>query len=162
MSPLTNQTSKILFVSGPNTTDYQNHKCDIVPPDKTENKNDDKKSDVSDVNDGQESATIDNCATLFGDPKVPGSPAYYISFAFRLMKYIGIVLLLALSIIDFVKAVTSQDNDQLKKATGTTLKRLIACIVIFLLPVLIDLIMVYTNEEALSKCKTVDIVENNN
>ena len=45
---------------------------------------------------------------------------------------------LALSMMDFVKAVASQDKDALAKATKTTGKRIIYAMVLFFIPDLIN------------------------
>ena len=45
-----------------------------------------------------------------------------------------------LGVLDFTKAVASDDQDALKKAWGHFIKRLIAVIILFLLPLLMELI----------------------
>ncbi len=93
-----------------------------------------------------------NCKSMFGDPDDKGTPAYYLSFAFKLIKYIAILVLIIFSILDFVKAVTAQDNDALKKAVSNTLLRLVLCAVIFVLPILIKLLLTIMNDKAMEIC----------
>lgn len=50
------------------------------------------------------------------------------------------VLVMILGSVDFGKAVMSQDNDFMKKATSSFIKRMIAAVVLFFLPLLIKLI----------------------
>ena len=57
---------------------------------------------------------------------------------FDIFKFIAPLLCLALSMMDFVKAVASQDKDALAKATKTTGKRIIYAIVLFFIPDLIN------------------------
>jgi len=78
------------------------------------------------------------CDSYLGDPKENGSPAYYLQFVFNLMKYVAIILLLVLTIVDYAKAVASSNQDAIKKATTNTIKRIIIAAVIFILPMLIE------------------------
>jgi len=96
-----------------------------------------------------------DCESLFGDPYQGGknaSPAYYMSFAFKIIRYAAIIILIVFSISDFVSAVASQDDDELKKAMNKTIKRLVLCVLIFLLPMLIQFILEYLNDISLEKC----------
>ena len=93
-----------------------------------------------------------NCETLLGDPDVEGTPAYYLVFVFSVIKYVAIVILIVLSIIDFVGAVASHDNDILKKVVRKTLIRAILCVVIFLLPTIIEFILKYFADNAAGLC----------
>lgn len=78
-----------------------------------------------------------DCGGLFGNGD-SDTPLYYIRLAFKLVRYVAIILALVLSIIDFAKAVFSQDKDLLQKAGISAAKRLIFAVVIFFLPVLIN------------------------
>ena len=51
------------------------------------------------------------------------------------------VLVIILGILDFVKALAAQDDDAMKKAQGKFVKRLIAAVVLFLLPLIIDYVL---------------------
>ena len=103
-------------------------------------------------------STITDCESLLGSPSTkpsgstPGSPAYYMMFVFNIIKYIAIILLVTLSIVDFVKAVAAKDDDSIKKASNTTIKRLILCIAIFLLPTLIEVLLEYVHTSAIDTC----------
>lgn len=95
-----------------------------------------------------------NCRSFLGDPDDPNhqSPAYYLTFVFKIMRYAAIILLIVLSMMDFLGAVSSQDNDEMKKATSKAIKRLIMCVVIFLLPSLLQFILKYINDRAVDLC----------
>ncbi len=56
------------------------------------------------------------CAGYLGETDNPNTPAYYLSFAFKLIKYAAIVMLFAFTVLEFVKAVPSGDNDAVKKS----------------------------------------------
>ncbi len=81
-----------------------------------------------------------SCDSVLGKIDDKTAPAYYLNFAFKLIKYIGIAMLLVLSIADFAKAIVNE-KDTLKKAASRTIKRLIACILLFFLPIIITFIL---------------------
>ena len=85
--------------------------------------------------------TANDCDSILGNPKTSGTPAYYLQFAFNVMKYIAIVLLFVLTIVDFTKAIASNNQDEIKKCTQKALKRLIITVIIFLLPIIIRFIL---------------------
>lgn len=82
-----------------------------------------------------------DCETLFGNENDEKAPAYWIQLALSIIKYIGIVLLVVYSVVDFVKAITEQDNDALKKASNRTIKRLIYVILLFFVPIIVSFVM---------------------
>ena len=71
----------------------------------------------------------------------PGSPAYYLTFAFKIMRYAGILILLVMSAMDFVGAIAAQDNDAVKKAVSKLLIRAVLCVILFLLPLLVEFLL---------------------
>lgn len=81
------------------------------------------------------------CEGFLGDPIFEGSPAYYLALVMKIIKYLGVVLCLVFAVIDFLKAITSQDQELLKKAIKTSVQRLIYAIIIFFLPILINFIL---------------------
>ena len=54
--------------------------------------------------------------------------------------------------MDFVGAVAASDDDALKKAFNHLMIRLVLCVVIFLLPVLIEFILQIINNHAIDLC----------
>lgn len=60
---------------------------------------------------------------------------------FNFLKIIVPLLIIGLSTYDFIKAVTAKDDKGLKKAFQTLLKRIACAIVLFFLPVLINLLL---------------------
>lgn len=62
------------------------------------------------------------------------------------------ILLLILGSIDFLKAVTANDEKAMKKATDTFIKRLLICVVILILPLLINMIISFTTFKNLYAC----------
>ena len=82
-----------------------------------------------------------SCDSILGSTENPNEPAYYLNFAFNILKYAAIVVLFVFSILDFAKATTSDKDDALKRALQSTVKRIIICIIIFFLPTLINFVL---------------------
>lgn len=57
------------------------------------------------------------------------------------LKYIAPVLVIILSILDFIKALASQKDDDMKKAQEKFVKRLIVAVILFLLPLIINFML---------------------
>ncbi len=89
---------------------------------------------------------------LLGYPDDPGSPAYYLVKVFHVIKYVALVLLVVLSVMDFTGAIASHDADVIKKVTNKLIMRFIICVIIFLLPYLIELFLKYLVERNTSLC----------
>lgn len=97
----------------------------------------DTNDDTPDVIDPGFEFDVNDCESYLGDPDTDGTPAHYLKFAFNLIKYLAIVLLLVLTIIEFAKAITSSNQDAMKKAIQTSIKRLLIAVIIFFTPILI-------------------------
>lgn len=59
----------------------------------------------------------------------------------RIVRYAVPALLVILSILDFIKAIASESEDEMKKATGKFTKRLVAAVLLFLIPFILDFIL---------------------
>lgn len=83
------------------------------------------------------------CEALLGDPNDPDKEdlAYWIQWCLDILKYAAIIALLGLSTIDFVQALVKDDKDALKKALTKTLKRFVFAVLIFFLPIIVEVIM---------------------
>ena len=82
-----------------------------------------------------------NCNELFGSKNDPESLRYLINEILMYIRIIGPLLLLVLGVLDFAKAIIASKEDQMKKAQATFIKRVIAAIGIFFVPLLVDIIM---------------------
>lgn len=74
-----------------------------------------------------------------------------VGYVLLVFKIVIPLLLIVFGMIDLGKAVIASKEDEIKKATGSLVRRAIAAIVIFLLPTLISFIMTAIggfNEEA--------------
>lgn len=81
------------------------------------------------------------CDSYLGNPDIPGEPAYYLQFAFNIIKYAAIILLIVLTIVEFLKVVASSNQDAIKKMLPITIKRIILVFIIFMLPLLIKFLL---------------------
>ena len=81
-----------------------------------------------------------NCSSIFGDPKNPSDTAYYMQQAFNIMKFLGIIFAVVMTIKDLITAVSEQKSDMYAKLPGKTVKRLIYAALIFMLPSIIELL----------------------
>ena len=89
-----------------------------------------------------ETQPTDNGDPLYRcDEIVPLEIRNWIKDALNLVKYIALVLVIVLGITDFIKAAASGEADQMKKSGQSFLKRIIAVVILFLLPVLVELIL---------------------
>lgn len=57
------------------------------------------------------------------------------------LRYIVPVLLILLSVLDFIKAIASDSDDEVKKVTSKFAKRLIVAVLIFLVPLLLQFLL---------------------
>ncbi len=77
---------------------------------------------------------------------------YYIKIAMNIIFIAAPILLLILGTIDFLKVVTSGDEKGMRKATDDFIKRIIICVVILLLPLLINFVMSMLNVKSYKEC----------
>ncbi len=95
----------------------------------------------------------EGCKGLFGDVTDAGkrgdngkwekapSLAYMIHTALNVARIIVPILIIVLGSLDLAKATTAGKEDEMRKAQTTFVKRIIAGVAVFFVPVLIDLIM---------------------
>ncbi len=72
--------------------------------------------------------------------------------AAHIILVIAPIILLVMGTIDFLGAVTAGDEKAMKKATSTFLKRLIICIVIMVLPALVNMVISFTQYNDFTSC----------
>lgn len=61
--------------------------------------------------------------------------------ALNFLKFIVPIIIIGLTIVDFIKAVVSQDDKEVNKAGNKLIKRIIIGVVIFLVPTILELIL---------------------
>ena len=72
---------------------------------------------------------------------VPEEIQKWIRISLNFVKYVALVLVVVLGTIDFIKAAGSGEPDAMKKAGQSFIKRVVAVIILFLLPMLVELIL---------------------
>lgn len=77
-----------------------------------------------------------NCNAVF-----EGSLGQYLTKIFSIMKYLGIVLCVGMTIYDFVKALLDSDKEIMNKLVKKAFTRLILVAVLFFLPTFVNLII---------------------
>lgn len=92
-------------------------------------------SKVKEQQGGTDINTNDGCAVLTEPIKEK------MNWILNLIKYGGSILAILLGAFDFMRAVLSDEDNATKKAAGNFVKRLIAAILIFLLPLLLQFIL---------------------
>ena len=59
----------------------------------------------------------------------------------KLIRYAGPALLIILTIMDYIKAIASSKEEEIKKSNGKFVKRLIAIVLLFIFPLIIEFIL---------------------
>ena len=83
-----------------------------------------------------------NCESLFGSKNDPNSIRYIVDEILQYPRIIVPMLVILLGALDFGKAVISGKEDEIKKIKATFVKRVIAGVGLYFVPVIVDLIMV--------------------
>lgn len=90
---------------------------------------------INNSDDKTEKNPVDKCNII------PKEIIKYIKDALKLLRWGALALMIILGTLDFIKAAATDDQDALKKAWQNFIKRLIAVIILFLLPLLVELIL---------------------
>ena len=85
------------------------------------------------------------CTELFGDKNAPNSIRGLINDILEYPKYIVPILVILFGTLDLAKAVIASKEDEMKKAQSTFVKRLLIGVVIFFVPLILDLIMYFAD-----------------
>ena len=81
------------------------------------------------------------CASILGDVNDKDSFAYYLQMIFRFVQYIGPILVIILTTVDYFKAMMSGDDGATKKVNKRTVTRLIAIVCLFFIPMIIQVLL---------------------
>lgn len=72
------------------------------------------------------------CATVIGTEGIPGDIVSIIHYVYIGIQVVVPIILILFGMIELGKAVTSQKDDEIKRAQGSFLKKLIIAVVVFL------------------------------
>lgn len=75
-----------------------------------------------------------------------------VKFVLNVIRFVIPIVLIVLGTIDLFKAVTSQKDEEIKKKQSALVKRIIAGIIVFLIPTLISLLMSWIGNDEWQTC----------
>lgn len=79
-----------------------------------------------------------------------------IDWIMNLVRIGGVILLVVLGMLDFVKAAASGEQEEMKKSKSKFVKRLIACVVLFFIPIIVDILVGLVNLGSGENCNSND------
>ena len=77
-----------------------------------------------------------------------------IDWIMNLVRIGGVILLVVLGMLDFVKAAASGEQEEMKKSKSKFVKRLIACVVLFFVPIIVDILVGLVNLGSGENCNS--------
>ena len=83
----------------------------------------------------------DECGGILGDVNDKESFAYYLQIIFRFIQYVGPILVIILTTVDYFKAMMSGDDSATKKVNKRTITRLIAIACLYFIPMIVQLLL---------------------
>ncbi len=75
-----------------------------------------------------------------------------INWVLGMIRLVGIILLIVLGMLDFIKAAASGEQEEMKKSKGKFVKRLIACVVLFFIPIIVNILLGLVNMASGENC----------
>ena len=102
-----------------------------------------------------DSASKDNDMDLSGCIIDEGTQSI-IDWIMNLIRIGGVILLVVLGMLDFVKAAASGEQEEMKKSKSKFVKRLIACVVLFFVPIIVKILVGLVNLGSGESCNSND------
>ena len=78
---------------------------------------------------------------ILGDPTDEDSVAWLVQLVLNIVKVVGPILVILLSSVDFIMVIIKSDNEQFQKAQKKLITRLILAILLFLIPVIVEILL---------------------
>ena len=75
-----------------------------------------------------------------------------VRFILNIIQWVVPIILIVLGTIDLVKAVIAGKDDDIKKHQQTLIKRIIAAVIVFLIPMLVSILMGWIGNEDWKQC----------
>lgn len=82
-----------------------------------------------------------NKSSVLGNVECECSTAYLLQKLLNYIRIIAPTLVVILSSVDYAKAVIASDEEDMKKVNKKLVTRLVLCVVLFIIPSLIDLLL---------------------
>lgn len=120
-----------------------------------------KKKDVATCNDSNKNDDSNNTNNKNNDMDLSGciidkGTQSIIDWIMNLIRIGGVILLVVLGMLDFVKAAASGEQEEMKKSKSKFVKRLIACVVLFFVPIIVKILVGLVNLGSGESCKSND------
>ena len=93
------------------------------------------------INSGDQQQDCTGANSIFGDPNDPDSVAWLIQLILNIIKVVGPILVILLSSIDFIRVIVKSDDEAMAKAQKKLIMRLILAILLFLIPVIVQVLL---------------------
>ncbi|MCI8346655.1 MAG: hypothetical protein HFJ12_01735 [Bacilli bacterium] len=87
------------------------------------------------------SSGVDSCSSILGDVNDEDSVAWLVQRLLNYLKILGPTIAIVLGSIDFGKAIITSDEENMKKAQNKFVKRIIAAIALFFVPLLTQILL---------------------
>ena len=81
-----------------------------------------------------------------------GNIILIVKFLLTIVQWVVPIILIVLGTIDLVKAVVAGKDDDIKKHQQTLIKRIIAAVIVFLIPMLVTVLMGWIGNSEWTKC----------
>ncbi len=75
-----------------------------------------------------------------------------VKFILNIIQWVVPIILIVLGTIDLVRAVIAGKEDDIKKHQTTLVKRVIAAVIVFLVPIIVSIIMGWIGNDDWKKC----------
>lgn len=75
-----------------------------------------------------------------------------VKFILKIIQWVVPIILIVLGTIDLVKAVVAGKDDDIKKHQQTLIKRIIAAVIVFLIPMLVSILMGWIGNSNWKEC----------
>lgn len=120
-----------------------------------------KKKDVATCNDSNKNDDSNNTNNKNNDMDLSGciidkGTQSIIDWIMNLIRIGGVILLVVLGMLDFVKAAASGEQEEMKKSKSKFVKRLIACVILFFIPIIVDILVGLVNLGSGENCNSND------
>lgn len=93
------------------------------------------------------------CKGVVGEKGIPGDVVNLITTAYRVLEVLVPLVLIIMGMISLVGAITSQKDDEIKKATSNLFKKIIIAVVVLIVFTLVDFVFHFVQgEETLWTC----------
>lgn len=84
---------------------------------------------------------ISKCESVLGDVNNEDSVAWLLQKILNYMKILGPTIAIVMGSLDFLKAIIASDEDAMKKTQKRFVNRLIAAVILFFIPLLVEILL---------------------